>query len=93
MTTTSRGGSHKVHDLREHPNTTKSPHSQQSKLMIIIVTLESALTQKYTRVISKILESNLNGKVRRPAISYDDTDVQVNQITVTFAAVIASTTY
>jgi len=43
-------------------------------------------------VISKALESDLNGEVRTTAISYDDADVQVNQITVTFAA-IASTTY
>jgi len=43
-------------------------------------------------VISKTLESDLNGKVQTPAISYDEVDVQVNQMTVTFAG-IASTMY
>ena len=63
--------------------------------MIIIVTFESTVFQykKYTRVISKTLESDLNGKVWTPAISYDNADVQVNyNMTVTFAA-IASTMY
>ena len=39
-----------------------------------------------------ILESDLNVKVWTPAISYDDADVQVNQMTVTFA-LIALTLY
>ena len=42
---THAGGNHKVH-LREYLNTTKSPHSKQCELMIIIITLESALIQK-----------------------------------------------
>ena len=42
-------------------------------------------------MISKTLESDLNGKIRTPAITYDDADIQVNQTTVAFAA-IASTT-
>ena len=73
-------------------NTTEF-HSVKCKSTIIIVILESVLIQKYYLpfVISKTLESDLNGKVQTPAISYDDADVQVNQITVTFAAIESST--
>ena len=57
---THAGGSHKV-DLKDCPNSTKFPHSKQCELMIIIVTLESG--KSIPVVISKTLESDLNGKV------------------------------
>ena len=76
---THAGGSHKVH-LRECPNTTKSHHSKQCKLMIIIVTLESALIQKYTSCDFKNIRVRFEWvKFRTPAISYDDVDALVNQ--------------
>ena len=58
--------------------------------MVIIVTLESA--KSIPVVISKTLESDLNSEVWTTAISYEDTDIQVNQVAITFAA-FASTTY
>ena len=46
--------------------------------MIIIVIMKVLNAKSIPVVISRTLESDLNGKVQITAISYYDTDIQVN---------------